>query len=264
MRSHAVMPEIDFFHLTDTGCVREGNEDAIGCWPCEDGLVFAVADGLGGHNAGEVASALALEVLGDHLQGDSAGTPIAKRLRSGVQEANLRIYNKSTTVPELRQMGTTLTVTSVVGDTLVTAHVGDCRLYLLRDGTLMQLTKDHTWVWEQVQYGILAPEEARTHPKRHMLSRSLGQDLIVAIDTLTMKVRPGDVLIQCSDGIHGLLTDNEMMELLSPSPQADAACRAFIHRARDRGGDDNLSVQIACVISCVPSAAKSSWWPFRR
>jgi protein phosphatase len=258
------MPEIDFFHLTDTGCVREGNEDAIGCWPCEDGLVFAVADGLGGHNAGEVASALAIEVLADQLQGESAGTTVAKRLRNGVQEANLRIYNKSTTVPELRHMGTTLTATSVVGDTLVTAHVGDCRLYLLRDGNFTQLTKDHTWVWEQVQYGILSIEEARKHPKRHMLSRALGQDLIVAIDTLTMKIRPGDVLIQCSDGIHGLLPDNEIMEVLSSSPQADAACRAFVRRARDRGGDDNLSVQIACVVSCSPSPAKSSWWRFGR
>lgn len=264
MRSHAVMPEIDFFHLTDTGCVREGNEDAIGSWPCEDGLVFAVADGLGGHNAGEVASALALEVLGAEMQNSQASLSVPKRLKHAVQEANLRIYNKSTTVPELRHMGTTLTATSVVGDTLVTAHVGDCRLYLLRDGSLAQLTKDHTWVWEQVQYGILSVEEARTHPKRHMLSRALGQELIVGIDMLSMNIRPGDVLVQCSDGLHGLVPDDEMVELLPPARQPDAACRALIHRARDRGGDDNLSVQIACVISCVPSAAKSSWWPFRR
>jgi protein phosphatase len=97
-----------------------------------------------------------------------------------------------------------------------------------------------------------------------MLSRALGQELIVGIDMLSMNIRPGDVLVQCSDGLHGLVPDDEMVELLPPARQPDAACRALIHRARDRGGDDNLSVQIACVISCVPSAAKSSWWPFRR
>jgi protein phosphatase len=258
------MPEIDFFHLTDIGCVREGNEDAIGCWPCEDGLIFAVADGLGGHNAGEVASALALEVLSEEIGSAPAVWPVAKRLRRAVQEANLRIYNKSSTVPELRHMGTTLTATTLVGDTLVAAHVGDCRLYLLRDGNLTQLTKDHTWVWEQVQYGILSPEEARNHPKRHMLSRSLGQDLILAIDMLSMSVRPGDVLIQCSDGMHALLSDEEILALLPPARQIDAACRALIHRAKDNGGDDNISVQIACVVSCSPSASKSPWWRFGR
>jgi PPM family protein phosphatase len=257
------MPEVDFSHLTDVGCVREANEDAIGSWPCEDGLVFAVADGLGGHNAGEVASALALEVLAEELH-NSAGTPVAKRLKSAVQEANLRIYTKATTVPELRRMGTTLTATAVVGDRLIAAHVGDCRLYLLRNGTLTQLTKDHTWVWEQVQYGILSPEEARTHPKRHMLSRALGQDLIVSIDTLTMNVQPGDVLVQCSDGIHALLSDTEIRELLTPENQPDAACRALIRRGCERGGDDNLSVQIACVVSCSSSATRQPWWRFGR
>jgi protein phosphatase len=258
------MPEIDFFHLTDIGCVREGNEDAIGCWPCDDGLIFAVADGLGGHNGGEVASALALEVLSEEINGAPPGWPVAKRLRRAVQEANLRIYTKGTTVPELRHMGTTLTATTLVGDTLVTAHVGDCRLYLLRDGALTQLTKDHTWVWEQVQYGILSPEEARNHPKRHMLSRSLGQDLILAIDMLSMSVRPGDVLVQCSDGVHALLSDEEILAALPPARQADAACRALIHKAKDNGGDDNISVQIACVVSCSASAAKSPWWRFGR
>jgi protein phosphatase len=257
------MPEVDFFHLTDVGCVREANEDAIGSWPCEDGLVFAVADGLGGHNAGEVASALALEVLAEELH-NSPETPVAKRLKSAVQEANLRIYTKATTVPELRGMGTTLTVTAVVGDRLISAHVGDCRLYLLRGGTLTQLTKDHTWVWEQVQYGILSPEEARNHPKRHMLSRALGQDLIVSIDSLTMPIQTGDMLVQCSDGVHGLLPEEDIRGLLSAERQPDAVCRALIHRARDAGGDDNLSVQIACVASCSPSAPKSPWWRFGR
>jgi protein phosphatase len=256
------MPEIDFFHLTDTGCVREGNEDAIGYWPHEDGLLFAVADGLGGHNAGELASSLALEVLAQEMEAAPQSWPVAKRLRRAVQEANLRIYNKGTTVPELRRMGTTLTASAVVGGVLVTAHVGDCRLYLFRDGNLTQLTKDHTWVWEQVQYGILSPEEARTHPKRHVLSRCLGHDLIVGIDVLSMNIQPGDILLQCSDGIHALLPEPEMAELLQAG-RPGATCEAMIQRGREAGGDDNLSVQVAAVVSCSPSAPRP-WWRFGR
>src|SRR2546422_1067482 len=158
------MPEIEFFQLTDVGCVREGNEDAVGHWPHEDGVLFAVADGLGGHAAGEVASALALEVLAREMDRAPGNWAVTKRLRRAVQEANLELYNKAIVVPELRGMGTTLTASAVVGGTLVAAHVGDCRLFLWREGTLTQLTKDHTWVWEQMQYGLLSPEDARTPP----------------------------------------------------------------------------------------------------
>jgi len=256
------MSEIDFFHITDTGCVRDGNEDSIGCWPHEDGLVFAVADGLGGHNAGELASALALEVLAQEMDAAPQTWPLDKRLKRAVQEANLKIYNKATTVPELRKMGTTLTASAVVGSTLVTAHVGDCRLYLLRSGNLTQLTKDHSWVWEQVQYGILTPEEARTHPRRNILSRCLGHELIVGIDVLKLNVQPGDILLQCSDGIHTLITEPEMMECLQAG-SPDNACQAMIQRARDAGGHDNLSVQVASVISCSPDAPRP-WWRFGR
>src|SRR5215470_9721502 len=164
------MSEIDFFHITDAGCVRDGNEDAVGCWPHEDGLLIAVADGLGGHNAGEVASALALEILAREMDRAPGNWPIDKRLRRAIQEANIAIHQKGITVPELRRMGTTITASAITGNTLVTAHVGDCRLYLLRNAEFTQLTKDHTWVGEQVEYGILSAEEARTHPRRHVLS----------------------------------------------------------------------------------------------
>ena len=256
------MSEIDFFHLTDTGCVRDGNEDAVGCWPHEDGHLFAVADGLGGHNAGELASSLAIEVLAQEMESAPPSWPVAKRIKRAVQEANLRIYSKATAVPELRKMGTTLTASVVVGSTLVTAHVGDCRLYLLRSGNLTQLTKDHSWVWEQVQYGILTPEEARTHPRRNILSRCLGHELIVGIDVLTINLQPGDILLQCSDGVHTLISESEMLELLQAG-RPNVACQAMIQRARDVGGEDNLSAQVAAVISCSPDMPRS-WWRFGR
>lgn len=256
------MSEFDFFHLTDAGCVRDENEDAIACWPHDDGIVFAVADGLGGHNAGEIASSLAIEVVGQEMEKAPRSWPVNKRLKRAVQEANLRIVSKATTVPELRKMGTTLTASAVVGSTLVTAHVGDCRLYLLREGQLTQMTKDHSWVGEQVSYGILTAEEARNHPRRNVLSRCLGHELIVAIDVLTMSIQPGDILLQCSDGVHTLLDESAMLELLQSAPP-DNACRAIIQRAREAGGDDNLSVQVAAVMSCSPDLPRP-WWRLGR
>jgi len=225
------MPDIDFFQLTDVGCVREGNEDAVGYWPLEDGIVFAVADGLGGQNAGEVASSLALEVLGREVERAPGNWAMTKVLRRAVQEANLAIYNKGVTVPELHRMGTTLTATALVGGNLTAVHVGDCRLYLRRDGSLIQLTKDHTWVWEQVQYGILSPEEARTHPRRNILSRCLGHNLIVSIDTLTLEVQSGDVLVQCSDGLHAMLPDADITAALQDT-SPERACQQLIEQGR--------------------------------
>ena len=256
------MPDIEFFHLTDIGCVRDENEDAIGHWPHEDGVLFAVADGLGGHNAGQVASALALGVLAREMDRAPGSWAVAKRLRRAIQEANLTIHQKGITVPELRQMGTTLTASALVGGMLITAHVGDCRLYRLRDGQLTQLTKDHTWVWEQVEYGILSPEEARTHPRRHMITRCLGPNLLVSIDVLQTDLKPGDVLAQCSDGIHSLLPEAEITAVLGTSPPEDA-CHALVQLARERGGDDNISIQVAAVTDC-PTAAPRSWWRFGR
>jgi len=256
------MPEIDFFQASDIGCVREINEDAVGHWPHDDGMVFAVADGLGGAEAGEVASALALEVLSRELAQSSASWSVAKRLRRAFHAANLEIYNKAITVPELRGMGTTLTATAVVGAILVAAHVGDTRLYLLRAGKLTQLTKDHTWVAEQVQYGVISAEQARKHPRRGALTRSLGRELIVGVDLLTTDAQPGDVLLHCSDGAHALIEDREMVPLLTRGPEE--ACRELIDLARVRGAPDNVSAQVAVVLTCPPAAVRPRWWRLGR
>ena len=253
--------EIEFFQLTDAGSVREGNEDAIGFWPYGEGFLFAVADGLGGHNSGEVASALALEALAREMTGAPSMGPPMRSLKRAVQQANLEIYQKSITVPELHRMGTTLTASLVTGNTLVTAHIGDCRLYLFRNGALSQLTKDHTSVQEQMEYGILSPEEARTHPDRHKLTNYLGHDLITSVDTLKMGLQAGDVLVQCSDGIHDVLSESEMMELIRAG-RPEAACRAAVQRSQDAGGPDNMSLQVAAVISCSASPPPASWWRF--
>lgn len=253
--------ELEFFQLTDGGSVREGNEDAIGFWPYGEGFLFAVADGLGGHNSGEVASGLAIEVLAREMGRVPSAGPVMKSLKRAVQQANLEIYQKGITVPELYRMGTTLTASLVTGNTLVAAHIGDCRLYLLRRGVLSQFTKDHTSVQEQVEYGILSPEEARMHPGRHKLTNYLGHDLITSVDTLRMEIQPGDVLLQCSDGIYDVLSESEITELLQAG-RPEAACRAAVQRSREAGGSDNMSLQVAAVISCCASPPPASWWRF--
>lgn len=253
--------KIEFFHKTDKGLVREQNEDAIGFWQYKDGVLFAVADGLGAHNAGEVASNLALEVLAREMNQYAGTGALTKNLKQAVHQANLEIYQKAITVPELYRMGAAFIASVLAGSTLVTAHIGDCRLYLLRDGSLEQLTKDHTWVGERVQYGILSPEEARTHPNRHVLTRYLGYELLASIDFLKIDVKPGDVLVQCSDGIHSLLPDPEIAGLLMQgSPEASG--NAIIRQALDAGGTDNMSLQIAKVISCGDRPVQPSWWKF--
>jgi len=256
------MLEIDFFQMTDTGCVREENQDAVGSWPFEGGLLFAVADGMGGHNAGQVASQLALEVLIREIESASKGGSLQNRLRHAAQAANLEIYHKGMTVPELKGMGTTLTASVMVGSSLVTAHIGDSRLYLLRKGEFTQLTKDHTFVAEQLQYGILTPEEARTHPNRHVLSRSLGNQLLAAIDILSIDIENGDIIVQCSDGVYSMVSEPEMQKLLQED-RPEATCKAIVQRAREAGGHDNISLQIVSVISC-PAPAPRSWWRFGR
>ena len=229
--------EIEFFQLTDAGCVCAENADAIGCWPHEGGVVFAVADGLGIEGGGEIASALALEVLGRQLERSPALWPIATRLRRAVQEANLDIYQKAIAVPALRGMGATLLASAIARGSLVTVHVGDCRVYLFRAGRLVQLSKDHT--------------------SAALASRWLGRELIVSIDMLTLSLRPGDVIAQCSDGMYTMLREAEIADLLSAHPPAPA-CRALVRRAREEGGDDNLSIQIAAV-GGLPERSSRTW-----
>ena len=188
---------------------------------------------------------------------------MTKRLRRAVQEANLQLHQKALVVPELTGMATTLTATALVGGSLVAAHVGDSRLFLLRDGTIVQLTKDHTWVAEQIAYGRLTPEAARRHPRRSQLTRSLGTELIVGIDVLSLDVRPGDVVVQCSDGVHGVLDPPTIAEIVLAEAPA-TACRALVARALADGSLDNCSVQIARVIDCPPSAPRPPWWRLGR
>ena len=247
---------VEYTELT-LGAVDGANEDAVAHWWCGDCLVLAIADGVGDRSAGQVASTTALEVLGRELSTSPPDWPMPKRLRRAVQAANLKVYQKGVTVPELRRMATTLTVTAIEGRSLLAAHVGDCRLLLYRQGKLTQLTKDHTRAWEDPL--AAAVNGSRNGARHAALSRSLGHELVVSIDFLTMELAVDDRLLQCSDGVHGALAEEELQELLEAHP-SEAACQAIVRRAREVDAGDDASAQLVRVASLSTPEAARPWW----
>jgi protein phosphatase len=230
------------FAGSDVGRMRSGNEDSYFCGH----TVFAVADGLGGHQGGEVASAAAVEPLA-RLDSRSFEDPgvAAEALATAIREANQAILDRAAGDPGLYGMGTTVTAAAVAGDGyLQLAHVGDSRAYLLREGGgLAQLTTDHTVVGELVRRGRLTPEQAAIHPERSILTRAVGLDPRVPVDLPDpLELQPGDQLLLCSDGLTEAVSDDQIAELLAAAPDGPAACRSLIDAANDAGGPDNVTV----------------------
>ena len=229
------------FAGTDVGRTRSGNEDSYFCGR----TVFAVADGLGGHQGGEVASAAAVEPLAA-LDGREFATPTeaAEALAGAITEANTTILTQAAGNPELWGMGTTVTAATLAGDRhLQLAHVGDSRAYLLRDGTLDQRTTDHTVVGELVRRGRLTPAQAAIHPERSILTRAVGLDPRIPVDTPDpLELTPGDQVLLCSDGLTEVVPDVKIAQLLAAEPDGEAACRSLIDAANSAGGPDNITV----------------------
>jgi serine/threonine protein phosphatase PrpC len=234
------------FAGSDVGRARSGNEDSYFCGR----TVFAVADGLGGHQGGEVASAAAVAPLAA-LDGRELATTAeaAEALAAAIQEANSAILDRAAGDPSLWGMGTTMTAAAVTADGhLQLAHVGDSRAYLLRDGALEQLTTDHTVVAELVRRGRLTPELAAIHPERSILTRAVGLDARIPVDTPDpLDLRPGDQCLLCSDGLTEAVPDPTIAELLSTDEDGNAACRSLIDAANEAGGPDNITVVLVRV-----------------
>jgi protein phosphatase len=252
----------DLALLSDVGTKREGNEDACGQL-IENGstVVFLVADGVGGYEGGEIASAMAVETTLEAFRASLPDLGSAKRLHRALQQANMEIHNRALTVPELRRMATTATAVaiSLSEGMLYGAHCGDCRLYLVRDRKIEQLTRDHTVIGERMRMGLISAERARTHPDRSALSRSLGHDLIPSIDRLTTPLQRHDRLIVCSDGLWSVLPDAEI-EKLTHDCDAETACRQLIETANARGTPDNLTVGIFTLLVESPNGAARRGW----
>jgi len=245
--------------LSDIGNDRPGNEDSCGHLVESDSqVVFAVADGVGGYEGGEVASAMAVELALKAFSESPAAWGPAKRLHRAVQRANIEIYNRALAVPELRRMATTMTAAVVSDGTLHAAHVGDCRLYVVNGRKIRQITKDHTIVAERVRMGLLSPAQARVHPERSALSRCLGRELIASVDLITIRLAQGDRIILCSDGLHGVLEDHEL-EHLTRGLDAAGACRRLVDAANQRGTADNLTAAVFVMTGEVAPIARPSW-----
>ena len=240
---------------TDVGRVREGNEDS---YLANDPL-FVIADGMGGHLAGDVASATAIEVIQERTGDLHADDP--QTLAAMVKEANRAIWSKAGDDPALRGMGTTCTLVLLDAPTAQIAHVGDSRAYLFHDGELNQVTEDHTLVGRMVREGRLQPEEAEHHPQRSIITRALGVDEEVEVDLLTLELTEGDRLLLCSDGLSSMLAHESIAQTLSETDDAQSAAELLIDRANEAGGEDNITVVVIDVGGEAASADGSSAAP---
>jgi len=244
--------ELEIGVASDQGTERPHNEDFCGSFmESNDRAVVAVADGVSSTEGGEVASQMAVEITLRTFREEARSAPAGQRLYRAVQQANIEVHDRAMVVPGLRGMATTLTAVAVERGLLTAVHVGDSRLYLVRNGTIEQLTKDHTVAGEKVRYGMLSRERAREHPDRSVLTRSLGRELIVSRDRITQRLVRGDALILCSDGLYNVLEDGELPPILGDLG-AVAASRALVEAANRRGTFDNLTAAVVRMVGPTP------------
>jgi PPM family protein phosphatase len=222
---------------SDAGRKRRRNEDAYVVAP----PLFAVADGMGGAQAGEVAARLATAAFHEYHEADELEAE--QRVAAIIQEANRRIYERARADTEASGMGTTVTAALLEGSRIVIGHVGDSRAYRIRDHGLEQLTEDHSLVAELVRSGRLSPEEAETHPQRSVITRALGTEADVDVDTFTVETRPGDVFLICSDGLTTMVEDDRIVEVVEQNrDDLERAAKQLIADANRSGGEDNVTV----------------------
>ncbi len=235
---------------TDVGMIRSGNEDNFFAEADERRGVFVVADGMGGHAAGEVASEMAVQIVSRNLlpltgvKADGAPGTVARALR----EANRAIYDRMLAEVDKQGMGTTASVLVLSDHGYLIGQIGDSRVYLLRDGALSQITKDHSYVQEQVDAGLLTPEQARYHPYSNVITRCVGASEDVEADVYEGEIRVGDVFLVCSDGLTGMVDDRRLQQLLLARSGPGRIVDSLIAEANGRGGLDNITaivVQVA-------------------
>jgi serine/threonine protein phosphatase PrpC len=253
----ASMLDVVFGQASDFGKVRKNNEDAMGSFvPISrhqartHGYLFAVADGVGGMDLGEVASATAVKVLTEEFPKAQAGTMLVSLLPRLIAFANAAVHD-CTLAPAYRgkKMATTLVACALRYDQAIVSHVGDSRCYLVRNGQAKQVTQDHTWVNEQRKMGLISSAEMAVSESRHILIRSLGPEMFVSPDTTTLTLQAGDVLVLCSDGLHGEMSDEAIAEIVSQKKDIEDVARELVARAVEIDGGDNTTAQVIRVRS---------------
>jgi protein phosphatase len=255
--------------LSETGPYRLNNEDCIGSHVPSDellrerkGLLYVLADGVGGQLAGEVASATAVGTIIEEYFAPSNHARIEPALRQAVQTANLRIFNQAQANPEQRNMATTVSALALAGGHAYIAHVGDSRIYHWRNGVLTQLTQDHSEVAELIRMRVVSKDRARDHPHRNVLTRVVGAKLILRPDFSRHPIMPDDLFLQCTDGLWAELADEDIATILGDC-DPETACRTLVAEAIARDGQDNVSVQVVKVVATGPDphpdSTRSRW-----
>ena len=265
--AHAPSMTLEIFSATDTGRTRNNNEDSVAVH--EAASLVVLADGMGGYNAGEVASGMVTSFikteLGRWLQeaaGSASDSDVRRAMDICVDNANRAIFNASNSNPQYAGMGTTLVVGVFRENRLLLGHVGDSRCYRQRAGRLVQITHDHSLLQEQIDSGLITAEQAAFSSNKNLVTRAVGVEDTVLLETHLHDVMPGDTYLLCSDGLSDMLDDESIAQLLQANESLSEAANALVDAANDAGGKDNISVVLARVRGSA--GPTRSWWPFRR
>jgi PPM family protein phosphatase len=259
---------IELQSAVDPGRARSNNEDSVATDP-EVGLAV-LADGMGGYNAGEVASNMATSFIRTELgrwlreaSTQASDAEVRRAMDICVDNANRAIFNAANSNPQYAGMGTTLVVAVFRDTRVLLGHVGDSRCYRLREGRLQQITRDHSLLQEQIDAGLITPEQAAFSANKNLVTRAVGVEDTVLLETHQHDVQPGDVFLMCSDGLSDMLDDEGILQVMQANPALEPGTKALIAAANDAGGKDNISVILGRATGGAGSAGKS-WWPFKR
>jgi serine/threonine protein phosphatase PrpC len=232
---------------SDRGLVREINED---CYRIIKGFsrtpsVFIVADGMGGHNCGEIASRMTVEYISGAVEQGlldlGSREDMEEALNEIVKGANKAVIEASLEQPEMSGMGTTMTMAVICGNIVTVAHVGDSRVYLVRAGNIRQLTEDHSYIGELVRNGTITREEAKEHPSKHVITRAIGSSTALEADIVSLECEKDDIFVLCTDGLTNKLEEDEILDIAAGN-EPDGACTKLINAAKSKGGEDNITV----------------------
>jgi protein phosphatase len=258
----------EFYCLTDPGRARDNNEDSVAV--DEQAALAVLADGMGGYNAGEIASGMATAFIKSELgrwlleaSSTASDTDVRRAMDICVENANRAIFNAANSNPQFAGMGTTLVVAVLREGRLLVGHIGDSRAYRLRGGKLSQITKDHSLLQEQIDAGLITPEQAAYSSHKNLVTRALGVEDTVLLETHLHDLQPGDLILMCSDGLSDMIDDEEIAAVLQSTHELPAAGAALVAAANAAGGRDNIAV-ILMRVRGEPSSSGRSWWPFRR
>jgi len=232
---------------TDIGLIRDTNEDyyRIIHESSQDAYAFIIADGMGGHSCGEIASRMAVEYISDIVERSGSSLfsclNIGEEIKKLLKEANINVFEASLSNPEASGMGTTLTMAVIARGKVTVAHVGDSRLYMARSGSLRQITEDHSFIRELIKKGTLTREEAESHPRKHVITRAIGTSRELEVDILELEAEKGDIFLLCTDGLTNMISEDEIYRVIIDN-EPEKACAELIEAAKSKGGEDNITV----------------------